>query len=70
MPKRLRLMVLLAAWCAMRFGELAELRRKDIDGSVIRVRRAIVRAGGQVIVTTPKSAADSATLRSRRTCCH
>lgn len=59
MPDRLRLMVLLAAWCAMRFGELGELRRKDIDGTVIRVRRGVVRAGGEMRVTTPKSAAGS-----------
>ena len=31
LPERYKLMALLAAWCAMRFGELTELRRKDID---------------------------------------
>ena len=31
MPPRYRLMVLLAAWCALRFGELTELRRGDVD---------------------------------------
>ena len=31
LPDKYRLMALLAAWCAMRFGELAELRRGDID---------------------------------------
>ena len=30
MPKRFQAMVLLASWCALRFGELVELRRKDI----------------------------------------
>jgi integrase len=30
MPERYRAMVLLAAWCALRFGELTELRRHDI----------------------------------------
>lgn len=30
MPKNQRMMVLLASWCALRFGELTELRRKDI----------------------------------------
>jgi integrase len=59
MPDRLHLMVMLAAWCAMRFGELAELRRKDVDASVIRVRRGVVRVDGEMIVTTPKSAAGS-----------
>ena len=41
MPGRLRLIVLLAAWFGLRFGELVELRRKDIDTKegVLRVRR-------------------------------
>ena len=30
MPDRYRAMVLLAAWCAPRFGELTELRRRDL----------------------------------------
>ena len=53
-------MVHLAAWCALRFGELTELRRKDIDltHQVIRVRRAVTWPGGQVNVGTPKSLAD------------
>lgn len=57
MPDRHRLMVLLAAWCALRFGELTELRRKDLDlkNQAIKVRRGVVRADGEVIVGTPKS---------------
>lgn len=57
MPARWSLMVLLAAWLAMRFGELTELRRKDIDLSteVVRVRRAVVRTDDGFHVTTPKS---------------
>jgi integrase len=57
MPAKYRPMTLLAAWCALRFGELVELRRKDIDlkGKVIRIRRGAVRADGQVIIGTPKS---------------
>ena len=57
MPGRYRAMVLLASWCGMRFGELAELRRSDVDLKlgVIHVRRAVVRAGGEVIVKKPKS---------------
>ena len=31
MPERYRAMVMLASWCALRFGELTELRRRDID---------------------------------------
>ena len=50
-------MVLLASWCAMRFGELAELRRMDIDLSqeVIHVTRGVVRVGGKSIIGTPKT---------------
>jgi integrase len=57
MPERLRLMVTLASWCALRFGETVELRRGDIDLSaeVIRVRRAAVRTKGAFSITTPKS---------------
>jgi integrase len=57
MPQRLQLMVILASWCALRFGECIELRRGDIDVSqeVIRIRRAAVRIKGVYTVTTPKS---------------
>ncbi|WP_228386667.1 tyrosine-type recombinase/integrase [Ornithinicoccus halotolerans] len=57
MPQRYRPMVLLAAWCALRFGELVELRRADVDlrHGVIRVRRGVTRSGGEVIVGTPKT---------------
>lgn len=58
MPERLRLMVTLSSWCALRFGETVELRRKDIDlaDAVIRVRRAAVRTnGGTFTVGSPKS---------------
>jgi len=57
MPDRYRAMVLLASWCGMRFGELTELRRGDVDLKlgVIRVRRAVVRANGDVIIKKPKS---------------
>lgn len=59
MPPRYRLLVLLAAWCALRFGELTELRRGDVDTreGVLRVRRAVVLVDGQFIVKTPKSEA-------------
>jgi integrase len=49
----------LAAWCALRFGELAELRRADIDvkGGVVRVRRGVVRGADGRVVKDPKSPA-------------
>jgi integrase len=61
MPERYQAMVLLASWCALRFGELTELRRKDIDldDAVIRVRRGVVRTDDGFKVTTPKSTAGS-----------
>lgn len=57
MPERYRLMVLLASWCALRFGELAELRRSDVNTKtgVIHVRRGVVRVAGETIVKKPKS---------------
>jgi integrase len=59
MPPRYRLMVLLAAWCALRFGELTELRRSDIDvkNAVVRVRRGVVRGDDGRVVKDPKSEA-------------
>ncbi len=61
MPEQYKVMALLAAWCALRFGELTELRRKDIDieAGVVRVRRGVVylrkRDDSRFVVTTPKS---------------
>lgn len=59
MPDRLQLMVLLGCWCAMRYGELVELRRNDIDTAdrTVRVRRAATRVKGDWIVGNPKSEA-------------
>lgn len=44
-PPRYRLLVLLGAWTALRFGELTELRRGDVDvkNGVLRVRRGVAR---------------------------
>ncbi|MFN7149561.1 MAG: tyrosine-type recombinase/integrase [Microthrixaceae bacterium] len=57
MPEKYRLMVMLAAWCGLRFGELTELRRRDVDltNAVLHVRRAVVRVEGGFVVGTPKS---------------
>ena len=59
MPDRYRLMVPLAAWCALRFGELVELRRADVDltDNVVKVRRGAVRVDGGWVVGDPKSEA-------------
>jgi integrase len=59
MPEHLRLMVQLGSWCALRFGECVELRRRDVDldAGLIRVRRAAARVGGTYQVSDPKSMA-------------
>jgi integrase len=61
LPDRYKLMALLAAWCAMRFGELAELRRGDIDlrTNRVKIRRGVVRVDGEFIIGPPKSDAGS-----------
>ena len=58
MPERHRLMVLLADGCGLRYGELAELRRGDVDtkNGMIHVRRGVVRSKSAGVVTKkPKS---------------
>jgi len=59
MPERLRMLVQLAVWCSLRFGEAAELRRSDVDltRGVLHVRRAVVRTESGTVVHRPKSAA-------------
>jgi integrase len=56
-PQRFRALVLLSAWCGLRFGEVIELRRRDIDPliEVITVSRAVTRSDGVMRVDTPKS---------------
>ncbi len=59
MPDAYRAAVLLAAWCGLRFGEVAELRRKDVDlpGARLRIRRAVTNVDGANVVGAPKSEA-------------
>lgn len=59
MPEEYKLMTLLASWCALRFGELVELRRKDIDVAkgIVHIRRGAVRVHGEVLIGLPKSEA-------------
>ena len=58
-----RMLVLLGAYCQLRFGELAELRRRDVDldlaagRGVLKIRRAMTRVDGELIIGPPKSAA-------------
>jgi integrase len=57
MPAKYRLAVLLSAWCALRFGELTELRRRDVDltDGKLRVRRAVAWVESQPQIGKPKS---------------
>ncbi len=58
--ERFRAMVLLAAYCSLRHGELAGLRRGRVDllHRVIAVEeQAVELAGGQIVFGPPKSAA-------------
>lgn len=60
-PERYRVAVYVAAWCGVRFGELSELRRKDVqvtpEKCVIKVRRQATRVGNALEIGPPKSEA-------------
>jgi integrase len=59
MPERLQLAVLLGSWCALRYGEITELRRKDValKRGIVHVRRGVTWVNGKAVVGTPKTAA-------------
>ncbi len=59
LPERYRAMALLCSWCGLRFGEVTELRRRDVDlkAAVLRIRRGVVRVDGEVVIAGPKSEA-------------
>ena len=61
MPERLRLAVLLGAWCALRYGEVAELRRRDVNlrKGVLDVTRGVTWPAGKATIGTPKTDAGS-----------
>ena len=58
-PAPYRSLVLISAWCGLRFGEVSELRRKDVDlkAKTIHVKRGVVRVGREVTVGKPKNIA-------------
>lgn len=64
MPAHLSAAVSLSAFAALRFGELAALRRRDVapDGSSVRVERAASWTRGHVHIGPPKSAAGVRTV--------
>lgn len=61
MPKSYRAAVLVAAWAGLRFGELIELRRKNVvhDNGVVslRIRRAATLVDGKIVVGNTKTEA-------------
>lgn len=60
MPERWQLLILLAAWCGLRRGELLALQRGDIDlaAGTVAVRRAVQQlSDGRLLVGEPKTAA-------------
>lgn len=63
-PDKYRLMVLLASWAGLRFGEITELRRKDFtpDGMSVEITRGVTRVGGTYVVGRPKSDAGVRTV--------
>ena len=64
MPARWALMVQLGVFTGLRFGELAALRREDVDtaAGVIHVRRAVSVIDGVTVIHTPKSDAGARTV--------
>ncbi|MBX9642084.1 MAG: tyrosine-type recombinase/integrase, partial [Mycobacteriaceae bacterium] len=55
--ERFKALVLISAWCGLRWGEVTELKRRDFsaDCALITVERGVVHRDGQCIVDTPKS---------------
>lgn len=64
LPERFRALAMICAWCALRQGEVLELRRSDVDlgRGTIRIERAVTWVGGKPVVGTPKSAAGTRTV--------
>ena len=58
-PETYRAAVPVLAWCGLRFGELIELRRKDIhvegDRMTLKIRRAATLVDDKVVVGPPKT---------------
>ena len=64
MPAHLRMAVLIGGWCGLRYGELAELRRGDVDtpAGTIRVERGVIKVLGGYQVGPPKTEAGERTV--------
>ena len=70
-PETYRAAVPVLAWCGLRFGELIELRRKDIhvegDRMTLKIRRAATLVDDKVVVGPPRPMQATVRLQSRRT---
>ncbi|MER7071939.1 tyrosine-type recombinase/integrase [Terrabacter sp. NPDC000476] len=64
LPEKRRAVALLCSWCALRIGEVLELRRKDIDldRATVRIERSVAWVKGKPVVGAPKSAAGRRTV--------
>ena len=65
LPERFRLVVLLAAWCQLRRGELLGLRRRDVDllrGALTVEQSRTFTRDGRSLVKEPKSTAGRRTI--------
>lgn len=64
MPERLRMAVLLGCWCALRYGEMSELRRRDVDATAgtLKVARGVVKVKGGYVVGDTKTDAGMRTV--------
>jgi integrase len=53
---QLKAAVLIGVWCGLRWGEMTELRRRDVtpDGSAISVGRGVTHRAGKCHILTPK----------------
>lgn len=56
MPDRFTALILLKAWCGLRWGEVTELRRGDIDGDceVVYINRGATHRKGKCYIDTTK----------------
>jgi integrase len=67
-PPQLRMAVLLGCWCALRYGELSELRRSDLDlaRGTVKVSRGVVKVKGAYLVGETKTDAGLRTVHVPR----
>ena len=57
MPERSRVLTLMMAWCALRYGEATALRRRHVDlaRGIVHVDRGVTRTKGEWHEDTPKA---------------